>query len=103
MREVVRAVRDRRVEAARALGRAAGARLEAVEAAHDRLLYRMIITDIEMQEWPLLGRAPVAAEERARARQVERTGDDLLPVASDDDLDLSRERRRDLLEESAVQ
>src|SRR3954462_7572551 len=50
---------------------ASGARLEALQPALDAELNAGVVTDVEVQEWALLARAPVAAEQSPRAHQVE--------------------------------
>ncbi len=69
--QVVRAVRDGRLEAARDLVLAARARLEAGEAAADALLDAEVEADVEVEERHVRRGAPVATEERVLPEQVE--------------------------------
>ena len=61
--------------AARELVLALGAGLDALEPVRDRIVDRLIVAELEMQERMMLDRAPVAAVERVRADEIDRAGD----------------------------
>src|SRR5215470_19344086 len=69
--DVMRRMRRYRHIAARDLVLSAGAGLDAGELVLDGVLDRLIIADFEMQERVLLDAAPVAAEQRVGADEVD--------------------------------
>src|SRR5665213_1675694 len=58
------------------------------ELVRNRELDRLIITGLEMEEWDVFVAAPIAPEQHAAARKVERTGDMLLAASRQDEDDL---------------
>ena len=73
--DVVRGVGRMRQISARELVLTLRAGLDDLEAALDREFDRLIVADLEMQERMMLDRAPVAAEQRVRADEVDRARD----------------------------
>src|SRR5262249_27332992 len=63
---------------------ALGAGLDAGEPMSDRVFDRLVIADLEMQERMVLGRAPMTAEQRAVADEVDRPGDEAAPALRHD-------------------
>src|ERR1700674_5893663 len=56
------------------------ARLDHLQAALDRVFDRLVIANLEMQERPVLDRAPIAAVDRVATEEIERAGDELPPA-----------------------
>src|SRR5215467_1835068 len=54
---------------------AAGAGLDAEKLVLDRIVDRLVVADLEMQERVVLNRAPVPAVERIRADEIDGAGD----------------------------
>src|SRR5262245_17955826 len=73
--DVMRGIGGRRHIAARDLVLALGAGLDPGELMLDGVLNRLIIAEFEMQERMVLDGAPVAAEQRVRADEVDGAGD----------------------------
>ena len=54
---------------------ALSAGLDARQLVDDRIIDRLIVTQLEMQERMMLDGAPVAAEQRVRADEIDGAGD----------------------------
>src|SRR5579885_3216357 len=76
IRNVVRRISGVRKIAARELMLALGPGLDARQPVSDGIFDRLVIADLEMQERMMLDRAPMAAEQRAVADEVDRPGDE---------------------------
>src|SRR6478735_6842135 len=73
--DVMRGIRGLRQISARQLVLALRAGFDRLQSALDREIDRLIITHLEMQERVMLDRAPVAAEQRVRADEIDGAGD----------------------------
>src|SRR6266852_2541777 len=67
--DIMRGMGGDRAVAARDLVGALRARLDHLQALLDRVLDRLIVADLEMQERPVLDRAPIAAIDRLAAEE----------------------------------
>src|SRR5208282_4142506 len=103
VRDVVRAVRERGIEAAQPLVFAAGARLEARDSVGDAMLDRRVVADVEVQVLQVFKTSPVASIEHARFLQVEGPGHQLAPAIGADQADVAPEALAHLGEELACQ
>ena len=99
--ELVRRIGEGRPIAARELVLALGAGLDPAQSAREREIDRLIVADLEMQERPVLDRAPVAAVERVVADEIDRAGDIAPGAARHHQEHAVGERRADQIEESA--
>ena len=91
MRQVMHAAGKGGVEAAQPFVLAAGAGLEALHAALDRVIDRGVIADVEMQELEFLEGAPVTAVEDAGLFEIEGSGDQFRPAISADEAEIALE------------
>ena len=101
VRQVVHAVRERGVEAAPVLVVAAGAGLEAGEAALDAVLDTLVVADREVQIAHLAKASPVAAVEDAGLLHVDGAGDDLAALPRGDEAEVALPALAQLVEEAA--
>src|SRR5262249_34901718 len=74
--DVVRGIGRGRQVAARDLVLALGAGLDAAKFVLDGVLDRLVVAQLEMQERMVLDRAPVAAEQRVGADEIDGAGDE---------------------------
>src|SRR5262245_30512340 len=73
--DVMRRIGRGRHVSARELVRAAGAGLDPLKLAVDRELHGLVVADLEVQKGVMLEAAPVAAEQRVGADEIDRAGD----------------------------
>src|SRR5260370_3227784 len=101
MRDVVRAVGGSGHVATEELVRAMRAGLDGLEPMRDRIVDRLVVAGLEVEEWKVFGRSPIASEEGAATCEIERTGDVPSAAARHDEYDLLGHRRADAAEEVA--
>ena len=101
--KLMRRIGEGRPIATRQLVLALGAGLDPPQSARKRKIDRLIVADLEMQERPVLDRAPVAAVKRVIADEIDRAGDIAPAAARHHQEDAVGERRPDQVEERTGQ